>query len=294
MRIRSWLFVPGDSERKLGKAAHSDADVVILDLEDAVRENAKPQARIMARSWLVAQAAERRDDPGPARWVRINAMDTLHWREDLSVVLAGKPAGIVLPKASGPAQLQQLAAELYELEERSGIAPGATHILPLVSETPRAALSIASYAELALPRLTGLTWGAEDLSVALGATRKREATGEWTDSFRMVRAQVLLTAHAAGVAAIDTLLSDFRDLAALDRAARASRADGFQGMLAIHPDQVPVINAAFAPDEAELANARAIVEAFAADPAAGVLQVDGKMVDRPHLEQARRLLGRTA
>lgn len=290
--MRSWLFVPADSERKLARATLSDADVVILDLEDAVRENAKPQARAMARSWLVAQAAEARSETGPARWVRINAMDTPHWREDLAVVLAGKPAGIMLPKASGPEQLQQLAAELYGLEERSGIAAGATRILPLVSETPRAALSIASYADFALPRLAGLTWGAEDLSVAMGATRKRDAAGEWTDAFRMVRAQVLLTAHAAGVAPIDTLQADFRDLEALDRAARASRVDGFHGMLAIHPDQVPVINAAFTPDEEELAHARAIVEAFAADPAAGALQVDGKMVDRPHLEQARKLLGR--
>lgn len=289
--MRSWLFVPGDSEKKLAKATHSDADVVILDLEDAVRESAKPQARAMARSWLVAQASERRGDGAPAHWVRINAMDSPHWREDLAVVLPAKPAGIMLPKASGPEQLQQLAAELYELEERSGIAAGATRILPLVSETPRAALSIASYADVALPRLTGLTWGAEDLSVAMGASRKRDVAGEWTDAFRMVRAQVLLTAHAAGVAPIDTLQADFRDLAALERAARASRADGFHGMLAIHPDQVPVINAAFTPDEEELAHARAIVEAFAADPAAGALQVDGKMVDRPHLEQARRLLG---
>ena len=199
----------------------------------------------------------------------------------------------MLPKASGPEQLQQLAAELYGLEERSGIAAGATRILPLVSETPRAALSIARYAELALPRLAGLTWGAEDLSVAMGASRKHDVAGEWTDAFRMVRAQVLLTAHAAGVAPIDTLQADFRDLEALDRGARASRADGFHGMLAIHPDQVPIINAAFTPDEEELTQARAIVEAFAADPAAGALQVDGKMVDRPHLEQARRLLGRT-
>ena len=293
MAMRSWLFVPGDSERKLAKAAQSGADVVIIDLEDAVRENAKPQARAMARSWLIANREQIVEASGQAHWVRINALDTPHWREDLTAVMEGKPAGIMLPKASGPEQVQQLSAELHELEQQEGIPANTTLILPLVSETPAAALTIAAYAAASLPRLAGLTWGAEDLSVAIGATRKKTEAGEWADAFRMVRAQVLLTAHAAGVMAVDTLQAEFRDLERLKEAATASYADGFHGMLAIHPDQVPVINAAFTPSEEELERARAIMNAFAADPATGALQVDGRMVDRPHLEQARRLLAQS-
>lgn len=292
MPMRSWLFVPGDSERKLAKVAQSGADVAIVDLEDAVRENAKPQARVMARNWLIANG-DVPESRVQAHWVRINAFDTPHWREDLTAVIGGKPAGIMLPKAGGPEQVQQLAAELHELEQQNGIPANSTRILPLVSETPAAALTIPAYAAASLPRLAGLTWGAEDLSVAIGATRKKTAAGEWTDAFRMVRGQVLLAAHAAGVMAVDTLQAEFRDLEGLEKAARASRADGFHGMLAIHPDQVPVINRAFAPSEEELEHARAIVDAFAADPAAGALQVGGRMVDRPHLEQARRLLAQS-
>jgi citrate lyase subunit beta/citryl-CoA lyase len=183
-----------------------------------------------------------------------------------------------------------LAAELHDREQRNGLPLGRTRLLPLVSETPAAALVIADYAAVSMPRLAGLTWGAEDLSAALGASRKRDAEGRWTDTFRMVRAQVLLAAHARKVAAIDTLHADFRDLAGLERAARESHADGFAGMLAIHPDQVPVINAAFMPGEEEIAEARRVVEAFAAAPGAGALQLEGRMLDQPHLEQARRLL----
>ena len=289
MAIRSWLFVPGDSERKLGKVLQAGADVVIADLEDAVAPEAKAKAREMAREWLCDTA----DRTAAAQlWVRINPLDTPLWREDLAAVVAGSPAGIMVPKASGPTQLQALEAELMQLERHHGIAEGATCILPLVSETASAALRIGDYADAPLDRLAGLTWGAEDLSAAIGASRKRDEAGKWTDLFRMVRSTVLLTAHARGVLAIDTLFADFRDVAGLERAARAAHCDGFAGMLAIHPGQVPVINAAFTPSESELAEARAIVEAFAADPAAGALQLDGRMLDRPHLEQARRLLER--
>ena len=224
--------------------------------------------------------------------MRINALDTPLWRDDLAAVMPAAPAGIMVPKAAGPEQLQMLAAELYELEGRCGIATGTTKMLPLVSETPAAALSIPAYAEAVIPRLAGLTWGAEDLSAAIGASRKRDEAGRWTDAFRMVRSMVLLAAHARGVLAIDTLHADFRDIDGLRRIAAESRADGFAGMLAIHPSQVEVINEAFTPTEAEIADARAIVQAFAASPDAGVLQVDGRMVDQPHLEQARRLLER--
>jgi citrate lyase subunit beta/citryl-CoA lyase len=286
MAVRSWLFVPADSEKKLGKALAVGADVLILDLEDSVVPANKAIARELARGWLEAH----RQGQGTGRWVRINALDTAVWRDDLASVMAGRPDGIMLPKATGPEALQTVAAELYELEQRHGIAPGSTRILPLVSETAQAALSIHRYADAAMPRLMGLTWGAEDLSAAIGATRKRDSAGGWTDVFRLVRSQTLLTAQAGGVIAIDTLHADFADLAGLKRAAEEARADGFSGMLAIHPAQVQLINTAFTPSDSELAEAREIVEAFAANPEAGALQIGGKMIDRPHLVLARRIL----
>jgi len=289
MAMRSWLFVPGDSQAKLDKAPTCGADVVIVDLEDAVAPPAKPHARIMTKGWLERQA---RQPGGPARWVRINPLDTQLWREDLAAVMPGRPEGIVVPKAAGPEQLQALAGELSAHEQRNGIATGATRIMPLVSETPAAALAIAGYASAGLPRLAGLTWGAEDLSAAIGASRKRDARGYWMDAFRYVRAQVLLTAHARGVLAIDTLHAEFRDIEGLERIAAESYSEGFSGMLAIHPSQVPVINEAFTPGEEEIARARAIVNAFSANPGAGALQLDGRMIDQPHLDQARKLLER--
>jgi citrate lyase subunit beta/citryl-CoA lyase len=290
MTFRSWLFVPGDSEKKLAKVASCGADVVIVDLEDAVAPDRKPVARVEAVRWLNAHRQQVLAGPAMKRWVRINPLDSTLWREDLVTVMAGKPDGIMVPKAQGPEQLRLLSAELYELEHRHGIPTNSTRILPLVSETAAAALTIPAYATEELPRLAGLTWGAEDLSAAVGATRKRDAAGQWTPLFQMVRSQTLLAAHARKVAAIDTLYADFRDLAGLKAVAEASRADGFTGMLAIHPDQVSVINAAFAPSEAEIAEARAIVDLFAANPSAGVLQYEGRMVDQPHLEQARQML----
>ena len=289
MAMRSWLFVPGDSQPKLDKVADFGADVVIVDLEDAVAPPAKPQARIMAREWLQQGA---RTPGGPARWVRINPLDTPLWREDVAAIMPGRPQGIVVPKAAGPEQLQALVGELVAQEQRHGIEQGSTRILPLVSETPAAALGISAYATIAVPRLAGLTWGAEDLSAAIGAARKRDADGRWTDTFRFVRSQVLLAAHARNIMAVDTLHAEFRDLAGLERAASESYADGFTGMLAIHPSQVAVINAAFTPGEDEIAQARAIVNAFSAHPGVGALSLDGRMLDQPHLEQARRLLER--
>lgn len=291
MRIpRSWLFVPGDSAKKLAKGPETGAHALIVDLEDAVAPSAKAEARRVTREWLDAhrkQVTMRKQ----VHWVRINAVDTGLWRDDLAAVLPGAPAGIMLPKAEGPEQVRMIAAEIYELEQKNGIPVGQTKILPLVSETPRAALTIGAYADAPMPRLAGLTWGAEDLGAALGAGRKRDENGLWTDAFRFVRAQTLLAAHAVGVWAIDTLHADFRDEDGLRRAALAARGDGFAGMLAIHPAQVPVINAAFAPSEAELAEAQAIVAAFAANPGAGTLQLDGRMIDQPHLKQAKALLG---
>lgn len=291
MPPRSWLFVPGDSEKKLGKAMATGAHAVIVDLEDAVAPAAKPQARALARDWLSLHRQHVTENRPIARWVRINAFDTGLWREDLQVVMAGAPDGVMLPKCEGPDQVRMLAAEIYELEQRNRIANGATRILPLVSETAQSALTIATYVGEPLPRLAGLTWGAEDLSAVLGASRKRDANGAWTDVFRFIRAQCLLAAHAKGVWAIDTLHDDFGDEDGTRRAAEAARADGFTGMLAIHPAQVPIINAAFAPTEAELAQAHAIVALFAANPYSGTLQYNGRMVDQPHLRMAKQLLG---
>ncbi len=287
---RSWLFVPGDSEKKLLKTPETGAHALIVDLEDAVAVSAKPAARRITRDWLEVhkrQITMRKQ----ARWVRINAVETGLWQEDLAAVMSGAPEGIMLPKADGPEQIRQVAAQIYELEQRHGIPNGQTRLLPLVSETPRAALTISAYMDASMPRLAGLTWGAEDLSAELGAARKRDATGQWTDAFRFVRAQTLLVAHARGVWAIDTLYADFRDLEGTKRAAEAARADGFAGMLAIHPSQVPLINAAFTPSEEELAHARAIVDAFAANPGVGALQLNGRMLDQPHLRQAKAQLG---
>ncbi len=285
---RSWLFIPGDSERKLSKAGQTGAHALIIDLEDAVSSDRKPVGRAMTGAWLRDAAHSTTD---ATVWVRINALDTGLWRDDLAAVVGGAPAGIMLPKAEGPEQIVLVAEELAAIERAHGLTPGQTRILPLVSETARAAVTIPAYVDATLPRLAGLTWGAEDLGAALGVTRKRDARGRWTDSFRLVRAQTLLVAHALGVWAIDTLHADFRDEAGLAVVAAEAAADGFAGMLAIHPAQVPIINRAFAPDEAALAEARAIVAAFADNPGVGALQIDGKMIDQPHLRQARALLG---
>lgn len=288
---RSWLFVPGDSEKKLAKAVETGAHAIIVDLEDSVAASNKAKARMLAVEWLTIHR-QQISTRSVKRWVRINPMDSTLWRDDLIAVMAGAPDGIMLPKASGPDQIQHLAAELYEQEQRNGLRALTTQILPLVSETPHAAMTIPSYLGAPMPRLYGLTWGAEDLSAAIGATRKRDLSGGWTDTFRYVRSQVVLTAHAKGIAPVDTLYADFSDADGLRRAADAARQDGFAGMLAIHPAQVPVINTAFAPTEEELAEARAIIEAFAANPGAGALQVAGRMVDQPHLKLAKALLGR--
>lgn len=289
------MFVPGDSERKMAKAPGSGADVVIFDLEDAVAPSAKADARDMVRAWLEARNNNATDDTGQAQpryWVRINPLDTPLWQYDVEAILPGKPAGIMVPKAESPVQLKRLIKLLYERESRNGVVPGATGLLPLVSETALSANNIAAYGKRtnAITRLTGLTWGAEDLAAAIGASRKRDDRGVWTDLFRMVRAQTLIAAHAAGVAAIDTLYADFRDEEGLKRVARESYQDGFAGMMAIHPAQVPIINAAFTPSEEELEQARAIVAVFEANPGVGALQLDGRMVDQPHLIQARKLL----
>lgn len=288
--MRSWLFVQGDSEDKLFKVASCGADAVIVDLEDSVAPGAKPHARMLTRDWLEAHRRQVVAGGIAQRWVRINGIDTGLWRDDLAMVMPSCPDGIVVAKALGPEQLQMLAGELYELEQRHGIATGATRLLAQVGESPASALAIAAYADTPQPRLAGLSWGAEDLAAAVGASRKRDAKGGWTDLFRMVRAQLLLAARARNLLPIDTVYADFRDLDGLKRAAEDAAADGFAGMLAIHPAQVPIINAAFSPSRAAIEEAQEIVDAFSASPQSAVLEIDGRMIEQPHLEQARRLL----
>ena len=270
-RLRSLLFVPGDRPERMEKALGLGADALILDLEDAVAPAAKDAARTAVRGFV-----DRRPG-GPALFVRVNPLDGEPIAGDVAA-LAGAPVdGIVLPKAEGRASVARLRALL----------PGDYRILPIASETPRAVFTLGDYDGAGL---AGLTWGAEDLPAAIGAATSREADGLYTDPYRMVRALTLFGAHAAGVPAIETVYPDFRDVDGLAAYAARGRRDGFTGMMAIHPAQVPVINAAFSPKEAELAHARAVVALFAANPGAGALQLDGKMLDAPHLKAAQRLL----
>jgi citrate lyase subunit beta/citryl-CoA lyase len=271
-RLRSLLFVPGDRPERMEKALMMDADALILDLEDAVAPAAKPAAREMVAAFL---ATERRT----TLFVRVNPLDSGLIDDDLAAILGHRPDGVVLPKAEGAASLTALDAKLT----------GDVMILPIASETPAAIFGLGSYGGVT-PRLCGLTWGAEDLPAAIGAQTSREPDGSYTPPYQLARSLTLFGAHAAGVPAIETVYPDFRDLDGLAAYAARGRRDGFTGMMAIHPTQVPVINAAFAPGEAEIAHARAVVALFAANPGAGALSLDGKMVDAPHLKSAQRLL----
>ncbi len=278
--IRSFLFVPGDSARKIEKAAASNADALILDLEDSVAPSSRAQARATVSAALAGL---------DKAWVRINALDTEDADLDLEAVLPGAPAGIVLPKPESAADAVELAARLDELERELGIAVGSTRILPVCTERPEALFSLGGYVG-ATDRLAGLTWGAEDLAAAVGASANRDADGGWTEPYRLARSLCLFAAAAAGVAAIDTVYTDFRDADGLERSAADARRDGFSGMLAIHPAQIDVINAAFEPSPAEVERAERIVALFADNPDAGTLGLDGTMIDRPHLKQAERIV----
>ena len=284
--MRSMLFVPGDSDKKLAKAPDTGADVLIIDLEDSVVAQRRPEARRMARAFL----DQHRGGFAGNIWVRINPLGSGDAQDDLAAVLPGLPAGIMLPKAGGPQDIATLSAILDSGEAAHGIAPGLTRIVPVATETAAAVLALPRYADAKLPRLAGLSWGAEDLSADIGASRKRGPDGQWTFVYQHTRAQTLLAAHAAGVAAIDTLYADFRDSDGLAAYARAAKADGFHGMLAIHPGQVDTINTAFAPSDEEIAHARAVIAAFDAQPGAGAVSLDGQMLDKPHLKLAQRIL----
>jgi citrate lyase subunit beta/citryl-CoA lyase len=289
MSARSWLFVPGDSDRKLAKGAASTADALIVDLEDSVAPANLPAARALTAAFLASQAGR----PGPATWVRVNALASGLALADLAAVLPAGPEGIVLPKAESAADVATLGHYLSALEVAAGRAEGATKIMVVATETPGALFTLGGYAP-AHPRLAGLTWGAEDLAAALGAAGNRGEGGGYDFTFQLARSLCLAGAASAGVAPIDTVFTDFRDTAGLAAEARAARRAGFVGKLAIHPDQVDAINRAFTPDEAEVAHAERVVAAFAANPGVGVVAIDGRMIDMPHLKQARRILAAAA
>ena len=279
---RSYLFVPGDSERKFAKALTTGADAVIVDLEDSVSAAQKSAARANLAGFLAATE-------GPELWVRINPLDSGDSEEDLAA-LSTLPAGIVLPKASGGDDIRELDSRLTALEVSAGQAVGGTRILPLITERPSALFHVEEYAHVA-ERLEALTWGAEDLAAALGASRNRGADGIWLPPYQLARSLCLIGAAAADLPAIETVFTDIRDAAGAGRCADEARRDGFSGMLAIHPDQIAPINEAFTPTDEEIAEATEIVSRFDADPGAGVMQIEGRMIDRPHYLQARRLLG---
>ena len=272
--MRSLLFVPGDRPDRFAKAVASGADALILDLEDSVVAEKKAAAREAVAVFL----ARPRTIP---IFVRVNPLG-MATDEDLRCIVPKNPDGIVLPKAEGAVSVRDLDVRLEALGDTRSL------ILPIATETARAVFALGSYAEA--PRLAGLTWGAEDLPAAIGAITAREAEGRLTAPYEMLRSLTLFAAHAANTAAIETVYPDIKDEAGLKAYALRGRRDGFSGMLAIHPAQVPVINAAFTSSEAEIALARRVIAAFAAHPGAGAIQLDGKMLDRPHLSQAERLL----
>lgn len=286
LRMRSWLFAPGDSEKKMGKAIASAADIALLDLEDSVAPENKPAARLMVCEQIAASGNRARV------WVRINPVASAECVADLAAIIPAQPGGVLLPKAEGAADITCLHHYLTALEAASAIPLGRTLIAALVTETPAAMFRIGEYAGSypGRERLVAMSWGAEDLSSALGARAQRGPDGEYLHTYEMARSLCLLGAAAAGVAAIETVQPEFRDLAALERRAKSVRAQGFCGMLAIHPAQIDPINTAFTPSAEELSHARAVVRAFADNPGAGVVVLDGAMLDRPHLMLARRLL----
>ena len=286
-RLRSLLFIPGDSRKKLDRGEAAGADALILDLEDSVA----PANKMRARALVAAFLRERpRGQRGCGLWVRVNPLDTELALGDLAAVVAAGPDGVMLPKANGPEDVRRLSYFLDALEAQGGVAAGSVKILPVATETAVAPFRLGDYAAAGLARLAGLTWGAEDLSAAIGASTNLDGTGQWALTYRLVRSLTLLAAHAAGVQAVDTLYADYKDDAGLRAACRAARAEGFSGRLAIHPAQVAGINESFSPSAEEVAHARRVLAAFAAAPGAGAVGLDGKMLDIPHLKQARNVL----
>ena len=282
---RSLLFVPGHDERKLAKALGSGADVLLIDLEDSVAPEAKAAARGIAAAFIAARLG---DPHRPQLYVRVNDLETGLTRDDLAAIMPSSPDGIMLPKANSGADVSTLAVLLDEAGTEAAARAG---IIAIATETPLALLQMHSFVG-AEPRLHAMTWGSEDLGTAIGAATAREPSGDFTGPFALARNLCLITAHAARVQPIDSIYADFRDEAGLEREARAAARDGFTAKMAIHPAQVPIINAAFTPTPERIAEARAIVEAFERAPGAGAIGLDGRMIDRPHLVRAQKLLAR--
>ena len=285
--MRSLLFVPGDSDRKLERSLSSGADVLILDLEDSVALPGKQRARDGAAAFMKA----RRGETAAQIYVRVNDLSSGLIDDDLAAIMPAGPDGIMLPKCNCAADVQQLSTRLRVQEAECGLPDGAVRVIPLVTETAAGVLSGGSYRGSSA-RLAGLTWGAEDLSAAVGARSTRDDAGRYTDVFRFARTVTLLAASAAEVAPLDTVFVNFRDLDGLRRECLEAECDGFTGKMAIHPDQVAVINDAFTPSAESVDHARAVVAAFDQSDNAGVVAIDGQMYDIPHLRRARGLLAR--
>jgi len=286
--MRSFLFIPADSEKKFAKGLTTAADALILDLEDSVVVDRKPQARTMAHGFLndhIARAER------PYLIVRVNARDTGLTESDLDAVIPARPDAIMLPKAEGGADVSYLDMELARREQANAIPVGHTKILVVATETAKAIFQLGTYAGTSA-RLSGLTWGAEDLAADIGAESKHDATGRYIEPFRLARSLCLFGAVAADAQPIDAVYPPFQDLEGLRRECEEARRDGFTGKMAIHPGQVAIINDVFTPSEAAIAEARAVIAAFAANPTAGAVSLNGRMLDMPHLKLAQRLLAR--
>jgi citrate lyase subunit beta/citryl-CoA lyase len=286
--MRSLLFIPGDDERKLAKGVGCGADALILDLEDAVSSARKAAARAVSAQYVAATRALK---TRPLIYVRINALETPYWEDDLAAVTASRPDGVLLPKARSGGDVHTLSIALNHAEERAGVDRGATRIIAITTEVPVSLLQMHTYIGSS-SRLEGLSWGAEDLSGVLGAKVNREADGSWTSPYRLARNLCLFTAAAANVQPIDTVFVDLHDMAGLRVEAQLAARDGFTGKMAIHPAQVPVINELFTPTAEEIGLAQELVQLFAHNPGAGVLAHRGQMVDRAHVVRAERILAR--
>jgi len=287
--MRSLLFVPGDSPRKMEKAAGSGADALILDLEDSVSLSRKTEARELVTQFV---ASADRAFPAPRLVVRVNALDTGLTDDDLAAVIKARPDAVLLPKAGSGADIQDLGARIAVEEAEAGLDEGTVLIHALMTETAGGLLQAGTFAGKS-QRLSALAWGAEDLAADIGATSNKDASGRYTDVFRMARSLTLLAAAQSGVEAVDTVFTDFRNMEDLKKECDAAVRDGFSGKMAIHPDQVAAINAAFTPAPEDLERAIKILALFAAaGPDAGVLSLDGKMIDKPHLRQAERIARR--
>lgn len=287
MIIRSWLFVPGDSERKQAKGRENPADALILDLEDSVAQDRQPVARAMVRAFLQANPDRSRQQ----LWVRINPLDTEASLPDLAAVMPGAPDGICLPKPYSAAEVDTLSKYLDALEAREGLPRGSTKILSVATETAASLLTFHTYLNNPSARLVAMTWGGEDLAAALGASDNRHpVTGDYDDPYLMAKSLCLAAARAIGAQPVGVVYVDYRNLEGLAAECQRDRRAGFIGKIAIHPDQADVINRAFTPSDAEIAHARRVVDVFERNPGVGTAGLDGKMLDMPHLKQARNLL----